>query len=89
MGAALSFVNSVKSCEVLTSLTSLVFVYRVPRVLPSQLLPDGQRLSSMSAAGGAQGEDGAQEHGGTRGRGRWAVVLVTEETQKRKSTMRP
>ena len=59
------------------SASCVCFVYRVPRVLPSQLLPDGQRLPSVSAAGGAQREDGAQEHGGAGGRGRWAVTAET------------
>ncbi len=60
-------------------------------MLPSRLLPDRQRMSSMSAAGRAEREDGAQKHGGTRGRGRWDLVLVTEETQRQKkmSIMRP
>lgn len=50
------------------------FFHRVPRVLPQRLFPPGQRLPSMPAAGRAQREDGAQKHGGTRGRGRRALV---------------
>lgn len=34
----------------------------------------------MPAAGGAQGEDGAQTHGGTRGRGGRDVAPVTDES---------
>lgn len=53
---------------------SHLFFHRVPRVLPQRLFPPAQRLPSMPAAGRAQREDGAQKHGGTRGRGRRALV---------------
>lgn len=39
---------------------------RMPRVLSSQLLPSRERLPPMPAAGRAEGEDDAEEHGGAR-----------------------
>lgn len=56
---------------------------RVPRLLPSQLLPPRQKLPSLSAAGRTAGEDGAQEHGGGGGRGRGHVVAGPMRTTLR------
>ena len=38
----------------------------------------------MSAAGRTEREDGTQKHGGTRGWGRWDLVLEKEETHSHK-----
>lgn len=54
---------------------------RMPRVLPPQLLPSRERLPPMPAAGRAEGEDDAEEHGGARRWGRRKVTPVWKQSK--------